>query len=651
VKALPTAGQTMYRKTFNSAFEQYDDEGKAHATAWAQVKTQYKKVGDKWVAKEASMPKVKEKMSDKDRSNIIQAALEEHYHRDTQAYPGSPIPSLRDIYEDSVVYNLGGSLFEVTYTMDKAGKVTFGEVTKKVIAQTVYKAIESLREKYAELIQEAGERGVAMDALREVAESCDALIGADEPDEDAVNEAISGTEKAIEWMRLQEATKTEDGVSYPSSAFAYAPDPGRPSTWKLRLWEDPEKKVTKAQLGRAAAALSPGGFRGNRIEVPSSALAGVKAKIRAAYRKLEVKTEDIPKWVKDADMRERVSESCEISIDEVTKAGIAKGIVPVRIIKPGFNTSESRYYSEQAVKDAAMIFDGSKMYADHATESEEKEKPERSIRDWVATLHNTKVADSGNAVGEAHINAGWLKEKIANLFEQGDLQHLGTSINAVGKGTNQTIEGKKTVLVEGLVKSTFQSVDFVTEPGAGGQAGLRESARENFLDVDLMDLAELREARPDLVMIIETDIKESIRQEVNEKMAEIKELEDLKGQVETLTAENGELRTQIEEAEKAKAKAEAQATIKEAVDKAELPGAAKARLIERFAEATTDEGVAEAIKAEADYVMTIKGDGRVKGLGGFKVTKEVAIEELKKSFREANPTWTDEQVQIAADGR
>ena len=48
----------------------------------------------------------------------------------------------------------------------------------------------------------------------------------------------------------------------------------------------------------------------------------------------------------------------------------------------------------------------------------------------------------------------------------------------------------------------------------------------------------------------------------------------------------------------AKAKAEAQASIKEAVDNADLPEDTKARLIERFAEATTDDGVAEAIKAE-----------------------------------------------------
>lgn len=66
--------------------------------------------------------------------------------------------------------------------------------------------------------------------------------------------------------------KTEDGVPYPAEAFAYVPDPEKPSTWKLRLWEDPEKKETPRQAGLAIAALSPGGFRGNRVEIPSEDL-------------------------------------------------------------------------------------------------------------------------------------------------------------------------------------------------------------------------------------------------------------------------------------------------------------------------------------------------------------------------------------------
>ncbi|HOM16497.1 MAG TPA: hypothetical protein PLQ00_04170 [Thermoguttaceae bacterium] len=64
-------------------------------------------------------------------------------------------------------------------------------------------------------------------------------------------------------------TKRENGVDFPAEAYAYTPDPEKPSTWKLRLWEDPEKKETPRQVGMAIAALGPGGFRGNRVERPA----------------------------------------------------------------------------------------------------------------------------------------------------------------------------------------------------------------------------------------------------------------------------------------------------------------------------------------------------------------------------------------------
>lgn len=97
-----------------------------------------------------------------------------------------------------------------------------------------------------------------------------------------------------------EATKKEDGEDYPASAFAYVPDADKPSTWKLRLWESPSKKVTVAQVGRAAAAFSPGGFRGQKVQIPAADIGKVKSKIRATYRKLGVKDEQIPKSVREA---------------------------------------------------------------------------------------------------------------------------------------------------------------------------------------------------------------------------------------------------------------------------------------------------------------------------------------------------------------
>lgn len=42
--SLPEHGQEIYRKAFNNALDEYDDEQRAHQTAWAAVRSKYKKV-------------------------------------------------------------------------------------------------------------------------------------------------------------------------------------------------------------------------------------------------------------------------------------------------------------------------------------------------------------------------------------------------------------------------------------------------------------------------------------------------------------------------------------------------------------------------------------------------------------------------------
>lgn len=81
---------------------------------------------------------------------------------------------------------------------------------------------------------------------------------------------------------LLKATKREDGEDFPAEAFAYAPDPEAPSGWKLRLWDSLSERETAAQVGRAVAALGAG-FRGNRVEIPADALAGVKRRVLQAW--------------------------------------------------------------------------------------------------------------------------------------------------------------------------------------------------------------------------------------------------------------------------------------------------------------------------------------------------------------------------------
>lgn len=61
-ETLPEKAQTMYRKAFNNAWDQYADpesrkdgasrEETAHRVAWSAVKESYEKRGERWVRKE-----------------------------------------------------------------------------------------------------------------------------------------------------------------------------------------------------------------------------------------------------------------------------------------------------------------------------------------------------------------------------------------------------------------------------------------------------------------------------------------------------------------------------------------------------------------------------------------------------------------------
>jgi len=121
----------------------------------------------------------------------------------------------------------------------------------------------------------------------------------------------------------KKVTKTEDGIEFPKEAYLYVPDAEKSSTWKLRIWEDLETKVTKTQLGRAAAAFSPGGFRGNKVELPPEDVKGVKDKLKSLYKELGVENKDMPKYLNETkevhnmDWEAKVKE-LQVKIDAMT---------------------------------------------------------------------------------------------------------------------------------------------------------------------------------------------------------------------------------------------------------------------------------------------------------------------------------------------
>jgi hypothetical protein len=507
---------------------------------------------------------------------------------------------------------------------------------------------ESVKQRYADLVREAGERSVTLESekVKDVMEHCQSLMDEESPAEAKAKKVLRETEAAIEWVKAQEATKLDDGLRFPAEAYVYVPDSDRPSTWKLRVWENPEKKVTKKQLGMVSAALSPGGFRGQKAEIPNDSLSAVKRKVRSAYRALEVADDDMPKWVRESEHRVIIAD--EITMSEANVNG--KGIATVTIIKPGLNASKERYYPAEMLARDFAAFEGAKMYADHPTFDEDRQRPERSIKDWVASLKNVRVNENGSLVGDALIVEPWLKEKLAGLRDADLLAEMGISINAIGGATKGKIDGVSTSVVERIVR--VRSVDFVTEPGAGGVVEMYESGqRDTSLDVDIVDLDTLRERRPDLVKEISDGVKAEIMKENDKKMDFEKENRELKETIQTLTTERDTIKQQSEEKDKALRIAEVKVKIDEAVSKSELPDAAKARLTESFKGKETDEGITEAIKAEQEYIAALTETGKVKNMGQTQRASEADKTALREAFKLMHPEWTDAMLDVAANGR
>ena len=84
----------------------------------------------------------------------------------------------------------------------------------------------------------------------------------------------------------------------PAICFAYVPDETKPSTWKLR-YRNPDGSVSPSHLAGAVAALSPGGFRGRRVEIPPEDLPEVKKKLLHAHREIGTPEDQIPPGIKE----------------------------------------------------------------------------------------------------------------------------------------------------------------------------------------------------------------------------------------------------------------------------------------------------------------------------------------------------------------
>lgn len=157
-------------------------------------------------------------------------------------------------------------------------------------------------------------------------------------------------------------------------------------------------------------------------------------------------------------------------------SSLGDGKYRIRIIAPGQGSS-GIYTAENLAESAPLFKAGTEMFIDHPTETEEWERPERSIRDYAGVfLEDATVGEDGALYTVCKVFSG-INELIKDKWE-----HIGVSINAwcadpiSEKGIVPPIAG-------------VRSVDFVTTPGAGGAiVDLLESNRnDNYVKEAGMD--------------------------------------------------------------------------------------------------------------------------------------------------------------------
>lgn len=314
--------------------------------------------------------------------------------------------------------------------------------------------------------------------------------------------------------------------------------------------------------------------------------------------------------------RVRTGYFAELSSLQEAEINAEAKTVRTTLIKPGWSAN-GRYYSKPVLKEAARLFEGGKAYADHPGKTEQKERPERSIRDLVGWYSDVKQETDGRLTASLHV----IDDKVWPIVEAAITKNpelAGVSINALGNTRIGEVDGKKGVIVEAIVK--HNSTDIVTTPAAGGKF---DSLMASASDVYLRDLVEaasldelsevIREARQDFIKALQKEWK-TPRDDKALKSAR-DEADGLKTQLEQAQKQ---VRTMTEALDKAKeevAKTVRESMVDRLLGASKLTDKWKASLRQQLLEAK-DEGEMKAIlEREAGKAASIPKPIQVRGSG------------------------------------
>ncbi len=322
----------------------------------------------------------------------------------------------------------------------------------------------------------------------------------------------------------------------------------------------------------------------------------------------------------------------------LTEKAIAKdGAIRIKVIQAG--QGSSGYYPVDVLKrDGPKVFTaGTHMHLDHPSISEESDRPERSVTTLAGTLTSDARWEEHGAAGPGLYADAKVRSDLAPLIEE-LAPHIGVSIRALGKAGTRELEGKKVRTIEAIEQA--KSVDFVTLAGAGGKVlDLIESAR-----------GRQRTAQEREVNDVDKAEFEATKTALTEAQTKLTELEQWKA-------------TQERREHEAKLLGEARIVVVDTLKTITLPSLTRERLTEQLvANPPVTDGaldtealviqVKEAAKTEAEYLASVTGGDRVRGMGAPAPAE--LDSEAKRKRREANFVrmgMSESAAKIAAAGR
>jgi hypothetical protein len=201
-----------------------------------------------------------------------------------------------------------------------------------------------------------------------------------------------------------------------------------------------------------------------------------QALIRREAKRLGVDVTTLPGFGKKSKSRESAALRILIREADIRKTG---NTYEATVIREGAGNAEDRnYYTREALRQAvaAGLFEGLQCYANHPTASEERDRPERDVRQLVGHFREARYSeDSG--VGQVRAKfipiSGPGYEWVTSLIESalGSVPNrplIGISIDGYGHAPDQQeINGRTYSMVREVTH--LGSADIVTRAGAGGQ--------------------------------------------------------------------------------------------------------------------------------------------------------------------------------------